>query len=216
MSYSVSGLFKDIAKTQLADKVKSETLSNPDIPALGKRNASSSAISIPLFRDQAHNALKLRSYPSNGMALLPRNDIYKDPRRDAFAMDGAIDPAIIRNQTNPINEAMPVYNDSTLMGGSDKSMEEAKDSMDLVRRARESYSNYVNRFDIQPAQNTPSSSSSVYGSAYKPQLAAKIGYTPPAYNANYDRTGETGDIFTTRPVNYNDGQATVGGRGVQG
>ena len=212
MSYSINALFKDAAKQQIADKVKSETLSNPDIPEM----RSSNAMSIPLFRDQAHNALKLRNYPSNGMALLPKNDIYKDPRRDAFAMNGAINPIIIRNQTNPINEAMPLYNDSTIMGGSDKSMEEESDSMNLVRQARESYSNYVNRFDIKPKPNTASASSGAYGTSYKPDLAPKIGYVAPAYNANYDRTGATEDIFTRRPVNYGDGQATVGGRGVQG
>ena len=212
MSYSINMLFKDAAKQQIADKVKSETLQNPDIPEMRRTNN----ISIPLFKDQAHNALKLRNYPSNGMALLPKNDIYKDPRRDAFSMDQAINPIIIRNQVNPINEAEPLYNDSTFIGGSDKSMETESDSMNLVRQARSSYSNYVNRFDIKPKPNTSSASSGAYGASYKPTLAPKIGYVAPAYNPNYDRTGKTDNIFTRRPVNYNDGQATVGGQGVQG
>jgi len=208
MSYSINTLFKDAAKQQIADKVKSETLVNPDIPEM----QTSNAIGIPFFRDQAHNALKLRNYPSNGMALLPKNDIYKDPRRDAFAMDQAINPIIIRNQTNPINEAEPIYNDSTLMGGSSKSMKEERDSMSLIRQARSNYSNYVNRFNIKP----PSTSSGAYGASYKPNLAPKIGYIPPTFNANYDKTGPTEDIFSRRPVNYNDGRAIVGGIGAQG
>lgn len=207
MSYSVSTLFKDAASKQIADKTKSETLVNPDIPEMKKSNN----ISIPIFRDQAHNALKLRNYPTNGMALLPKNDIYKDPRRDAFTMDQAINPAIIRNQVNPINEAVPIYNDSTLMGGSSKSMEEETDSMNLVRQARENYSNYVNRFDIKPKATAPVGISTMsdtlkYGASYKPVLdKSKIGYVPPAYNPIYGITGKTNDIITMNA-----------GRGVQG
>lgn len=210
MSYSVSTLFKDAASKQIADKTKSETLVNPDIPEMKKTNNTSN--SIPIFRDQAHNALKLRNYPTNGMALLPKNQIYKDPRRDAFTMDQAINPIIIRNQVNPINEAVPIYNDSTLMGGSSESMEEENDSMELVRKARANYSNYVNRFDIglskpsAPVGISTISDTLKYGTSYKPVLdKSKIGYVAPAYNPIYGITGKTNDIIFGNT-----------GRGVQG
>ena len=198
MSYSKSNLYRDAAKERLEDKRMSETLVNPDIPVMSK----TSTMSIPYFRNRAWNAMRLKSYPTNGMAFLPRNTIYTDPRRDAFMMDQGIDPQIIRNRTDPINEGSPHYNESSLMGGSNKSMEDESDSMELIRKARESYYNYANRLNMVA---TPMIQTSQFIQPLKPQFASKIGYVAPANNPIFDITGKTSDMHASvlRDDQYN-------------
>ena len=195
MSYSISNLYRDAAKQMIEDKKMSETLVNPDIPVMHK----DTSMSIPYFRDRAYNALRLRNYPTNGMALLPRNTVFSDPRQDNFMMDGAIDPVIIRNQTDPIHEGEVYYNESSLMGGSSKSMEDESDSMELIRKARESYYNYNNRLNMIA---TPVVQKNQFIQPLKPQFASKIGYVAPINNPIFDITGKTSDMHA--PLVRND------------
>jgi hypothetical protein len=212
MSYSVSNLFRDVAKEKLEEKKRSETLVNPDLPVMSK----TSTMSIPYFRNRAWNAMRLKSYPTNGMAFLPRNTVFTDPRRDNFMMDGAIDPQIIRNQTDPINEGPVYYNESSLMGGSDQSMENETDSMELIRKAREGYYNYANRLNVMSQPPTFPTQLSQLSQSIKPQFASKIGYVAPINNPIYDMTGKTTDIHAPVVRNDESNYNKIGDRGAIG
>jgi hypothetical protein len=167
MSYSVSNLFKTMA---MNPKQPDSKLENPDIP-----ESQSTSQDRQFIRDQSHNALRLTSTPRNGDGfLLPRTVFNNDPRKDAFLLDGAINPDVIRQRVNPISEAAPTTDEYALYGV-DTTMKVASDSVNLIRTSQDQFYNYTNRFSMQPqppgfippptAPTTP---------------APNIGYRPPA------------------------------------
>ncbi len=81
------------------------------------------------IRDQAHNALKLTSEPRNGDGyLLPRTNFNCNPKRDAFLLEGAIDPDMIRQRVHPISEAQPTTGEGAVYG-IDRTMKTSTDSI---------------------------------------------------------------------------------------
>ena len=150
MSYSVSNLFKAIAAN---NKVPEGQLDNPDIPSFSQAGG----VNTQFIRDQAYNALKLSSAPRNGDGfLLPRSTFLNNPKPDAFLMEGAIDPNVIRQRVNPISEAAPVTHEDALYG-IDSTMTTSSDSVDLVQKARSSLYNYKNRFNALASAIPPPS-----------------------------------------------------------
>ena len=93
MSYSVSNLFADMVGN--VQQTKDGQLYNPDIPQpqvdykklKTLKDRSFSAFKLPVRSSRAYNNSYLR---------LPNNPLYKDPRKNNFSMDGAIDPNTIR------------------------------------------------------------------------------------------------------------------------
>lgn len=149
MSYSVSNLLRNMS---IKNPVVAETkLYNPDIPDMDTVIRDRKFI-----RDQAYNSLNLRTGPRNGDGdLLPRNSFRPDnPKLDAFMMDRSIDPDVIRQRHNPTSMAQPVWNLEGLLYGVDDTMNVEKDSMDLVQKARNSYYNYTNRFNVTIPDST--------------------------------------------------------------
>ena len=170
MSYSVSNLFKSLAENPKQPDTK---LENPDIP-----DFKTQANDRQFIRDQSHNALRLNSTPRNGDGfLLPRTVFNNDPRKDAFLLDGAINPDVIRQRVNPISEAAPTTDEYALYGV-DTTMKVATDSVNLIRTSQDQFYNYQNRFSMQPEPpGVPT---------YQPPVptpttpAPSIGYRPPA------------------------------------
>ena len=148
MSYSVSNLLRNMA---INPKSPESKLTNPDIPDMDTVIRDRKFI-----RDQAYNSLNLRTGPRNGDGdLLPRNSFRPDnPKLDAFMMDRSIDPDVIRQRQNPTTMAQPVWNLEGLLYGVDDTMNTSKDSMDLVQKARNSYYNYTNRFNVDTPDAT--------------------------------------------------------------
>lgn len=148
MSYSVSNLLRNMA---VNSKIPDTKLTNPDIPDMDTviRNRN-------FIRDQAYNCLKFQSGPRNGSGgLLPRNSFRPDnPKLDAFMMDRSIDPDVIRQRQNPTTLAAPVWNLEGLLYGVDETMDVEKDSTDLIQKARNSYYNYTNRFNVTIPDST--------------------------------------------------------------
>ena len=148
MSYSVSNLLRNMA---VNSKTPDTKLSNPDIPDMDTviRNRQ-------YIRDQAYNCLKFQTGPRNGDGgLLPRNSFRPDnPKLDAFMMDRSIDPDVIRQRQNPTTLAQPVWNLEGLLYGVDETMNVEKDNTDLIQKARNSYYNYTNRFNVVTPDST--------------------------------------------------------------
>jgi hypothetical protein len=120
-------------------------LENPDIP-----ESQSTSQDIKFIRDQSHNALRLTSTPRNGDGfLLPRTVFNNDPRKDAFLLDGSINPDVIRQRVNPISEAAPTTDEYALYGV-DTTMKEATNSVNLIRTSQDQFYNYTNRFNMAP------------------------------------------------------------------
>ncbi len=143
MSYSVSNLFKALA---VNNKVPEGQLDNPDIPEFSQAGGAD----IKFIRDQAHNSLRLTSAPRNGDGyLLPRSTFSDNPKHDAFLLDGAIDPNVIRQRVNPISEGAPTT-DEYAVYGIDATMARDNTSVDLIKQARNGLYNYKNRFNAIP------------------------------------------------------------------
>lgn len=147
MSYSVASLFKAVAQNA---KIPEGQLDNPDIPSFNQ--AGGERLDTKFIRDQAYNALRLTSAPRNGEGfLLPRSTFSDNPKHDAFLLDGAIDPNVIRQRVNPISEAAPGEpNSEYSLYGADRTMETSNDQVDLIQRARNGLYNYKNRFNVLP------------------------------------------------------------------
>jgi hypothetical protein len=143
MSYSVSNLFKAMA---MNPKMPETQMSNPDIP-----DFSSAVKNRDFIKDQAYNCLKLSTGPRNGDGdLLPRNSFRPDnPKLDAFMMDRAIDPDVIRQRVDPTTLAQPVWNQEGMTYGIDSTMSNSHNNVPLIQQARNSYYNYTNRFNVQ-------------------------------------------------------------------
>jgi hypothetical protein len=179
MSYSISNLFKSMVENP---KQPDGRLDNPDIPT-----STSQSFDRQFIRDQSHNALRLNSTPRNGDGfLLPRTVFNNDPRKDAFLLNGAIDPDVIRQRVNPISEAQPTTDEYALYGV-DSTMKQASDSINLIRNSQEQFYNYSNRFSMVPEgvppvnldiskPNQPTQPIDIP----KPIPKPAIGYTPPA------------------------------------
>ena len=124
-------------------------MDNPDIPNFSQAGG----VDTQFIRDKAYNSMRLSSAPRNGDGfLLPRSTFSDNPKHDAFLMEGAIDPNVIRQRVNPISEAAPVTHEDALYG-IDSTMTTSSDSVDLVQKARSSLYNYKNRFNALPPAN---------------------------------------------------------------
>ena len=144
MSLSIS----DILNLTNATK-KKEELQNPDIPEFKKKFDDRKEI-----RDKAFSALKLSSMPRNGTGyLLPRTVFNDDPRQDAFLMNGAIDPNVIRKRVNP-DKAIPSLEsgESTKFSLVPENVI-ASNKVGLIQSANKNYVNYKNRFFVEDKRN---------------------------------------------------------------
>ena len=169
MSYSVSNLFKSLVENPRQPDSK---LDNPDIPV-----SQSTSQDRKFIRDQAQNALRLTSTPRNGDGfLLPRTVFNNDPRKDAFLLDGAINPDVIRQRVNPISEAAPTTDEYALYG-IDKTMRESSNSVNLIRTSQDQFYNYKNRFSMQPEPQIEPQYIEPVPTPTTP--APTIGYRPP-------------------------------------
>jgi hypothetical protein len=124
-------------------------LTNPDIPGRGLDKASKDVV-----RDKFFSSMRLGSQARNseGWSLARSGGLPNmNPKRQEFMLEGAIDPANIRARHNPL-KARP---NSYAQGAEGfkyqlpDSTGESRDAVSLVRKARESYANRVNRFQPQ-------------------------------------------------------------------
>ena len=158
MSYSVSNLFADMAMGNV-QQTKDGQLYNPDIP-----QPQVDFKMLKTVRDKSFNALKLpvksnRAY-NNSYLRLPKNPLYKDPRRNNFSMDGAIDPNTIRQLQDPLTNIPNLktsYNPA-LQYGADLDGYYNRNSVSMLRGARQNYVNYRDRYELpdkDPAYQMP-------------------------------------------------------------
>jgi len=189
MSLSISDILKPLGDIALKH-VKSKLLNNPDIPILQKKFDDKKEI-----RDKAFSAMKLTSAPRNGTGFrLPRTTFNDDPRLDAFLMDGAIDPNVIRKRVNP-DRAIPSLEsaESTLFSLVPDNLK-SHDFVNLVKTARKSYINYKNRFFVEdknpPNQIQPKNKQI---DTAKTAVPTKTDFKPIIYDTGDDELPERGD-----------------------
>ena len=147
MSRSITELLKNITMSAKNPVQPEGQLYNPDIPDMETAGMKEREKT----RDNFYSAMKLSSMPRNGNYFsLGRNDVFEDPRKENFMLEGAIDPNQIRRKTNP-DRALP----NLFSAGSQNSLYQAPpdayvstNNVDLIQEARKSYSNYRSRFDI--------------------------------------------------------------------
>ncbi len=148
MSYSVSNLFADMAMGNV-QQTKEDKLYNPDIP-----QPQADYKMLKTVKDRSFSALKLptrsnRAY-GNSYLRLPKNPLYKDPRRNNFSMDGAIDPNTIRQLQDPLTNIPNLrtsYNPN-LQYGADLDGYYDRNSVSMLRGARQNYVNYRDRYEL--------------------------------------------------------------------
>ena len=106
MNLSINDILKPLGSLIAnAQPIPANKLFNPDLPTLNK--AVRTFNDIVEIKERAMSAFKLSSQPRNGSDfLLPRTRFDDNPRKDAFLMDGAIDPNVIRKRVNP-DKAIP-------------------------------------------------------------------------------------------------------------
>ena len=184
MSLSIS----DILNLTNATK-KKEELQNPDIPEFKKKFDDRKEI-----RDKAFSALKLSSMPRNGTGyLLPRTVFNDDPRQDAFLMNGAIDPNVIRKRVNP-DKAIPSLEsgESTKFSLVPENVI-ASNKVGLIQSANKNYVNYKNRFFVEDKRNPikPKSNENIDTSVSEPRGAGR-GYAPTGTPNPVGMTGRHG------------------------
>ena len=203
MSLSIS----DILNLTNATK-KKEELQNPDIPEFKKKFDDRKAI-----RDKAFSVLKLSSMPRNGTGfLLPRTVFNDDPRQDAFLMDGAIDPNIIRKRVNP-DKAIPSLEsgESTKFSLVPENMI-ATNKVGLIQSANKNYVNYKNRFFVEDKRNPIKPTVAEKTVAGKTAIPTKSDFEPIILDTGDDEIPEFGESGASKgyqkPINTLDPRNT--------
>jgi hypothetical protein len=155
------------------------TLYNPDIP---ERLDETEEI-----MDQ-YSSMKINT-PFNGSGLPLRESgvlSRMDPKKRDFSTDGAIDPNIIRSKIDP-DSAMPSLNRYSKFSLMPSSTAEPHSQVDLIRKSRESFTNYQNRLSSatpQATQNQPINSQNAIRkppSYLEPRSEFKPDAPPPLY-----------------------------------
>ena len=194
MSLSINDILKPLGSLIAnAQPIPANKLFNPDLPTLSK--AVRTFNDIVMIKDQAMSAFKLGSQPRNGGDfLLPRTRFDDNPRKDAFLMENAIDPNVIRKRVNP-DAAIP----SLESGESTKfslvpSNNAASDFVSLIQMANKNYVNYKNRFfvaDPSIQQNQQQYQQPIQKTATA--VPTTINYNPITYDIGDDELPEFGD-----------------------
>ena len=194
MSLSINDILKPLGSLIAnAQPIPANKLFNPDLPTLSK--AVRTFNDIVMIKDQAMSAFKLGSQPRNGGDfLLPRTRFDDNPRKDAFLMENAIDPNVIRKRVNP-DAAIP----SLESGESTKfslvpSNNVATDFVSLIQMANKNYVNYKNRFfvaDPSIQQNQQQYQQPIQKTATA--VPTTINYNPITYDIGDDELPEFGD-----------------------
>ena len=194
MSLSINDILKPLGSIIAnAQPIPANKLFNPDLPTLSK--AVRTFNDIVMIKDQAMSAFKLGSQPRNGGDfLLPRTRFDDNPRKDAFLMENAIDPNVIRKRVNP-DAAIP----SLESGESTKfslvpSNNVATDFVSLIQMANKNYINYKNRFfvaDPSIQQNQQQYQQPIQKTATA--VPTTINYNPITYDIGNDELPEFGD-----------------------
>jgi hypothetical protein len=152
MSFSISDIMKSISKGE-DTSTPSDKLNNPDLPTIS--NKFDDKIEI---RDKAMSAFKLSSQPRNGGDfLLPRTTFNNNPRKDAFLMDGAIDPNVIRKRVNPDASIPSIEGGEYALYSLVPENNVSSDSIGLIQKANANYVNYKNRFFVEDKRLKPPS-----------------------------------------------------------
>ena len=146
MSYSISNLFADMVAGNV-QQTKEDKLYNPDIP-----QPQVDFKKLKTLKDKSFNALKLpnrsnRSY-NNSYLRLPSRPIFKDPRRENFSLDGAINPNNIRQLTNPQTAIPNLNSNPNRLFGADVDGYYSQNSVSMLRAARRNYVNYRDRYNL--------------------------------------------------------------------
>ena len=146
MSLSINKLMNTM--NELVDNPDNEegTLYNPDIPE-GIKDFDPNQV----IRDQYYNSMKLSTQPRNGNGFsLPRTTFDDDPRKDAFLMNGSINPETIRSQHDADYVPTNLYSQHQFSLTKNELIE--TDNVNLINQAHQSYLNYKNRFVLQQQQ----------------------------------------------------------------
>ena len=154
------------------------TLYNPDIP--DRLNASEEIM-------DHYSTLRINT-PFNGSGLPLRESgvlARMDPKKRDFSTDGAIDPNIIRSKIDP-DSAMPTLNRYSKFSLMPSSTAEPHNQVDLIRKSRESFTNFHNRYSAttQATQNQPLNSQNAIRKApsfQEPRSEFKPNEPPPPY-----------------------------------
>ena len=148
MSYSVSNLFQSLGLNNANPGQQSETtLFNPDLPMPSKDFQK-----IKNIRDRSFQSMKLppnnKSSYNGSTFRLPRNVQFKDPRKENFSMDSAIDPNNIRSLQNPTKSIPDLWSNPNRYFGISTGETTANNNVNTVRSARRNYISYKNRFEM--------------------------------------------------------------------
>ncbi len=105
-----------------------------------------------VVRDKFYSSMKLSSAPRNaaGYSIARSPGLPNlDPKKQEFLLEGAIDPANIRARHDPQHAPPNSYAEGAEDFGYVPASGPAHNSVDLIRKARESYANRLNRLQPQ-------------------------------------------------------------------
>ena len=178
MSLSITDLLTPVNR-ELELPTSPDKLYNPDLPTLAINKAS-----LKASRDKAFSALRLSSIPRNGGDfLLPRTTFDDDPRKDAFLLNGSIDPNVIRKRINPDKAIPSLESGESTLFSTVPSNYTTTNSIGLVQSARKNYVDYKNRFFIEDKANPPKLTDPITGPITQRSKTNKT-------NASYTVRGE--------------------------
>ncbi len=146
MSKSINDLLSKL-NTEAKIEPASGKLYNPDIPTQVLDDTRN-------VKDQYFSTVRMSSQPRSGTYSLPRQAIYKDPRKEAFLQDDAIDPSIIRSMVDP-DSAMPSLSSSSKFSLMPESVQPPHTQVGLIRKSHESEINFRNRYKPQEQAQQP-------------------------------------------------------------
>jgi hypothetical protein len=145
MSRSIKDLLASIEKGAANVQTNNTKLMNPDIPAPQNDFANDRNI-----RDQWFNDRKLSNNPrgNGGNFSLGKGRFTDDPRLDSFMQDGSIDPNTIRKKVDPDSARPSLQDAASVLYSLQATNLVGSNSIGLVQKARKSYVNYRDRFNV--------------------------------------------------------------------
>ena len=128
---------------------KEGKLYNPDIPVRGLSKGNREVV-----RDRFFTNMKVGSAPRNasGYSIARTGGLANlNPRRQEFLLEGSIDPASIRARHNPLRAPPNSYAQGAegFKYQLPESTSRSRNAVSLIRNARQSYANRLNRLQPQ-------------------------------------------------------------------
>lgn len=137
----MNSLSSNPQKPGIQPKEIEDALYNPDVP---DENLE--------IKSQYEKIYKNPTRARNGTFTLGNKRIFNNKSKEAFSLDNAIDPNVIRARIDPDN-ARPILGNQGLFSLTTASTKKPKSQVNLIRLSHESELNYRNRFEPRPSKS---------------------------------------------------------------